>query len=478
MSIHSVFSILFYTFVFLQPLKSYGEENAAEPAAEFYQILSYDQLMQLPVQSRMDYLKGLQYLNIEMDSLQDSEVERFPSAVNGSDGLPVKTESGEVVCPGFIAGSQDKLEARKIFETALDKFREGYHSLDVFMRRLTFQAVIDRPNYDHVGSPQQFLCVLKVPFNEYRSCPPHFVPISTQDKVAKTAKMNFRYFCATKNSFDRLSDEQRKSLTTDISKVIERQKYMQQFAQTEAPKPTIYQPVKKEKYCGDLTLPASLPAKPDPKTCNDKTVADVREKFYRGPGKLCIYGGNLSQYANGEKKAGGCSLRSEFCLESINCINPANGGKWKPTYHCSKDQVICNPLLFGLKADGESPFCVGKNASATAQCESLSEKGPRAIHPFEMGSQIATAKYKDSDKGWKSIRGFENAWDQFAHGYNKLCFGDKAGAAYFCRECHAMKKRLFDLNAVARDYTSCGQALSSLSSPKPSNKKSRVSGTK
>ena len=104
--------------------------------------------------------------------------------------------------------------------------------------------------------------------------------------------------------------------------------------------------------------------------------------------------------------------------------------------------MICNPLLFGVQADGRSPFCVEKSAQATLACDSASSADDGAVTPLD-----------------QEHAGLKEVWNNFADRLFKMCHQNKIAAALHCAECEIATKRLFALNVLARDVESCGAAL-------------------
>ena len=104
--------------------------------------------------------------------------------------------------------------------------------------------------------------------------------------------------------------------------------------------------------------------------------------------------------------------------------------------------MICNPLLFGVKSDGKTPFCVERDANATLSCESATADETEVVQPLDQNHV-----------------GIREAWNDFADRVFQLCHANETAKALHCAECDVIKKRLFALNVAARDVKNCGAAI-------------------
>jgi hypothetical protein len=180
---------------------------------------------------------------------------------------------------------------------------------------------------------------------------------------------------------------------------------------------------------------------PAEKTCDADKVEKARQQYATDPNPDCIYAGSISNYQDGKKRAYKCVAPSQFCYGSMTCAR-ANGERLKADYSCATNQVICNPLLFGVQADGKSPFCIEKGAQATSTCDETSKADKGAVSP--LGQTHA---------------GLKEAWNDFSDHLYKMCNENKIAAALHCAECDVITKRLFALNVAARSVASCGAAI-------------------
>lgn len=201
-----------------------------------------------------------------------------------------------------------------------------------------------------------------------------------------------------------------------------------------------------------------LPEEPDPATCSDESIAAAKAHYLRErtSDTACIYGGNFTNYTTTKRRANKCMPRSKFCYGDANCLDPNDPSRTLPPAFtpCKANEVICNPLVFGLKADGESPFCVARGRQATQLCDQDSANAEKAVHPMQALDQ-------GGKTGWKNTSGFFESWNGFAEMFNKMCdvtAEGNVGARYFCRECHIIRKRLIALRAKVvggNDEKSC-----------------------
>lgn len=488
--------------------------------SNMYKLMSYEELMSLSKEDRKAYVESAQQMFVQLEMMgnkrapasfldifeDQSEVEQIDFA-SYLPGMPSLSSDGKVVCRGKMPGSSQILVPYRVSTSPdsgqlADSYVRQVNPLNIPVQvpgvstAIALKAWFARLvgiNPPTKQNPKDFICRAIMAETIDGSCEKGFVP--GQAKWRKTLpngqRQDFVYMCFSETSFKTLSSTKQTYMQRYLGDVIARQELVNRprnLRTTPPPRPDLKAArrsrsahtaraqvehqstshlesefdsefVAKEppaetatSFCeGHNDQIEEFPRSPDPKTCNDQSIASFREKFYRGPDNLCVYGGNLSQYANGEKKAGGCSPHSQFCVESLDCKNPATGDRWKPTFQCASNQIICNPLLFGIQSDGKTPFCVSRGPYATAHCEAASE---------------------NSDQGsWENITGMRDAWNMFAQSFNKLCAANSDGANFFCRECHSMKRRLYYMNARAKNLTRCQQTVDGAQSSRVSSGK-------
>jgi hypothetical protein len=178
-----------------------------------------------------------------------------------------------------------------------------------------------------------------------------------------------------------------------------------------------------------------------PKTCDPGEVEAARSKYASDQTQLdCIYAGGISTYLDGKKRAYHCQAPTKFCFASTTCSNKTDEDV-QVDYSCKSNQIICNPLVFGLKANGDA-VCVSKSAHATSQCDEEAPSAGEGISPLD-----------------EKHPGIKDAWNDFADRLFNLCHTDQTAATLHCAECDIIAKRLFKLNVAARDVKNCGAAI-------------------
>ena len=186
-------------------------------------------------------------------------------------------------------------------------------------------------------------------------------------------------------------------------------------------------------------LTSCEPPSETPKTCNPAEIEAARQKYASDKTDTnCIYAGSISTYPS-VKRAYGCKAPTTFCFGSSDCMNEDKSRK-TPDYSCDSGQVICNPLIFGLDADGNR-LCVHTGAQATALCGSQADR-------LEGGLSLLDQTHS----------GLKESWNDFAEGLNQLCSTNQTAAALHCEECDVIRKRLFALKMASLDIATCGQA--------------------
>ncbi len=162
----------------------------------------------------------------------------------------------------------------------------------------------------------------------------------------------------------------------------------------------------------------------EPLACQKQTREQRRKDFetYVQTGtKDCIFAGNRSSYIVGTKR---CTPVFEVSITGLA----------KPL-RCVQPNVICNPLIFGVKGDVEHPeaLCVKSQMEATRECESKSST--RSTRAFLEG--------KDK-KG--SVFPLAESWNQLKDFVNSVCGKSEKTAEFHCVECNVIMKRLSQAN--------------------------------
>lgn len=188
-------------------------------------------------------------------------------------------------------------------------------------------------------------------------------------------------------------------------------------------------------------LASCSPESANAETCDATKIEDARRKYVSDANPDCIYAGGVTGYENGQKRSFKCAPPHAFCFASRNCQSDA-GEAMKPDYTCGSSKVICNPLLYGVKSDGKTPFCVSREARATSTCDDLSSAAEGAVQPLD-----------------QTHAGIREAWNDFADRLYKICHSNETAKVLHCEECQIVRKRLFALNVAARDVANCGDAI-------------------
>lgn len=388
--------------------------------AELDEVISFHEFLKLEPEQKEFYLAGLTQLMIELEDIEiESRELRAPSlSKKYQPGFPILVKStGKVACPGFLPGSKVRMKPY------LMNFKKD--------KRLAIQWPQD---------PKNFLCA-SVKLEQF-TCPKGFVPGQakwnrTDSKGQKEGK---RFYCFSENHFQTVSASAQKYMQRNLSEEL------QYIADIKAANVKVREKEKQKKAVNESQITTTTLKSTSevvsseiehPKECSSESINEAREKFYRGPGQLCIYGGNLSQYKDKVKRKGGCQPPNSFCFDSLNCQSSGDK-KITPQFSCDADQVICNPLIFGIQEDGVSPFCVSRGENATLDCSSISEdpaKSFQALLNYKTGSNL----------------GLMESWNEFKNELINICKKDKNSALFFCRECLNVKNRLTDLNLALRE---------------------------
>jgi hypothetical protein len=178
-----------------------------------------------------------------------------------------------------------------------------------------------------------------------------------------------------------------------------------------------------------------------PATCDADSIEAARTRYASDSSPDCIYAGQVVGYEGGQKRSYKCEAPHSFCFGASNCRSDS-GEAMTPAFTCGTTSVICNPLLFGVKADGKTPFCVERSGNATSSCDSLASSEEGAVQPLD-----------------QQHAGIREAWNDFADKLSRLCQTNEISKTLHCEECHLIRNRLFALNVAARDVRTCGAAI-------------------
>lgn len=104
------------------------------------------------------------------------------------------------------------------------------------------------------------------------------------------------------------------------------------------------------------------------------------------------------------------------------------GGK---KMECAANQVICNPLIFGVQGNGD-PICL-----------------PRRGDQARFATWNCNARSLDFNN-FPELPGIQDTWNEFASNFNSLCVErpqNQAARDFFCVECKSIRNRLATLTS-------------------------------
>ncbi len=169
---------------------------------------------------------------------------------------------------------------------------------------------------------------------------------------------------------------------------------------------------------------------------DEKAKSDLRGRFYAKKQKsdavkACNIGGNWSQYRGGKRAPGNCSAVFEFCFAPGRCQIKEG----KPLRCREKGTGLCNPMYYGVQADG-SPICVAAKSDMSKRCEEAFPADKR-LHDFLNLEQP----------------GIREKWNREIDNFQKVCGSgisdatDRADVQTVnCSACRFMAKKIANLN--------------------------------
>lgn len=171
--------------------------------------------------------------------------------------------------------------------------------------------------------------------------------------------------------------------------------------------------------------------KPAPAGSKCKKRNDVRKAFYAEAQAAkaieCFNGGNISEYTDGKIRARNCKNVTEFPpdgpdTEKIRCTSGS----------------MCHPLLYCGPSKGKA-FCDKVVEDFTEYCETK--------------AQIVKC---DPFSGETAVPGAKEKWAAFKEQYDGVC-GKKGKVAsfkeFFCKECEIIEKRMQEIDKKYKAYT-------------------------
>lgn len=201
----------------------------------------------------------------------------------------------------------------------------------------------------------------------------------------------------------------------------------------------------------------------------DRESIDAARLNFTGSGKTCLYAGHLRKYKNDSAQPGKCEPIHQWCIsdEPENCQDPTDSAhRVQTAFRCRPSEVLCNPLLFGLKkaarANRFEAFCVPKAGAATKACYQLSANEPTRVEiPYFKAPKDADGndrKYFGDYEGWSETEHdavvqqysqIPKIWNELAEGLTDMCLKNEVKRQVFCEECYYIRLRLRELSALS-----------------------------
>ena len=183
-------------------------------------------------------------------------------------------------------------------------------------------------------------------------------------------------------------------------------------------------------------LEAAGGCRTQPLSCKSDTRVKRRKNFeslVQSGIKNCIYAGNKSTYVLGAKR---CTPVFEMDLTL-----DAGGTKH---LSCVQPQVLCNPLIFGVKGDVENPqgLCVKSHMEVTKDCAAKSSSA--SVMAFLSGKDGQGSKFRLAE-----------SWNQLKEFINSACGNTEQSAIFHCVECNVIMKRLHEAKLGAWSGGAC-----------------------
>ena len=185
-----------------------------------------------------------------------------------------------------------------------------------------------------------------------------------------------------------------------------------------------------------LSAPEAGGCRTQPFTCKSDTRVKRRKNFeslVQSGIKNCIYAGNKSTYVLGAKR---CTPLFEMDLTL-----DAGGTKH---LSCVQPQVLCNPLIFGVKGNVENPqgLCVKSQMEVTKDCAAKSS--PASVMAFLAGKDGQGSKFRLAE-----------SWNQLKEFVTSACGNTEQSAVFHCVECNVIMKRLHEAKLGAWSGGAC-----------------------
>jgi hypothetical protein len=161
-------------------------------------------------------------------------------------------------------------------------------------------------------------------------------------------------------------------------------------------------------------------------------IKEARLQYQRQlGGAVCMMGGNFTIYKGGVPTGKNCELVNSF---------PQVAKSGSPEFSCASDQVICNPLLYCGKMNGDKykPICRSYRENLDVTCAQQSEKNDAFCDPWKYLKDSIDAPYE---------------WDKLQQVAHATCKPGSNYRKFFCDHCNALIDRIARASATAPGAT-------------------------
>jgi hypothetical protein len=238
---------------------------------------------------------------------------------------------------------------------------------------------------------------------------------------------------AVHNVLGSLSGDQQKLLTGKLSAIPEEVSEQPAMPMSEVSPPAVPPPAEDVCRWRDIPRCAANPSADKAvrqafRKAHDANFAAANQNFK----SLCVFAGSFSSYKNNKASSGQCVPRTEIKGTGLKC---------------APRQVICNPVVFGVNADGKA-LCVNAKGQSTAECAEM-VSDPQSFHAAGALSGEAWDKFKAD---------FERAFQSYCAPSGSAAAGfAQQFQNYFCNECNAVGRTIAAANRdYAKSLSVCG----------------------
>ncbi|MES2965439.1 MAG: hypothetical protein V4760_16270 [Bdellovibrionota bacterium] len=210
--------------------------------------------------------------------------------------------------------------------------------------------------------------------------------------------------------------------------------------------------------------------------CNPEKINEARRNFDGQTQQNCIYAGHVRTYRDRVARPGQCLPVFQYCVpndgsndtEGPGCREATDPAHAKiPMFRCEPTEVLCNPLLFGVRRSPEGnevrrlqAICVPQAGAATYACyNAIAESGDRHVDLMNMTDNLRSKNENLlTPEEWEQTQAQRNQlhrlWDQLATSLHDMCVANPKeneladSRQVFCEECHWIRLRLVEMNAL------------------------------